>query len=245
MRQLSRTFDIAECAKAEDKINTELAKLGVDGTSPDRFAETIKAATETGYVGAEYGLWTRAIVHLTPDEAALDHHTKMTKLNWAIEEEKAEHELRILQETNHQAIMDGRMRVYRQIIAAGDVERFALQFANNPGDIAAIDAIMREEQQASRSDTINFVAHLVDSGVIERWEVGDQAREALQSLKEVTARVLRNRDGQYQAEQASALPRRRGRRSNPGGGSATVEGVVVTKPSPHDTAPENAGSADR
>ncbi len=245
MRHLSRTFDIADWANAEDRINTELAKLGIEHTGPDRYAETIKEAAETGYVGADYGLWTRATVHLTPDEAALDHHTKMTRLNWAIEEEQAEQELRILQEKNRRAIMDGRIKVYRQIIAAGDIERFALQLANNPDDITAIAEIMLQEQQTSRRDTIDFVAHLVDSGVIERWEVGDHAREVLQSLKEVTARVLRNKDNRSETEEPAALPRRRGRRTSTAGEPETMEGVVINMPSYEDSAPDAAGTPDR
>ena len=35
---------------------------------------------------------------------------------------------------------------------------------------------------------------MVDSGVVERWEVSDQVREALEWLREATARVVTDQD---------------------------------------------------
>ena len=210
MRGITRNFEITQSALAEDEINTRLAGQNIDVTDPARFQQAMREATERDYLGAEYGLWTRIIAQLTPDDAAIEHHTKMTQLRWAIEEEKAEQELRLLQETHQQRITADRIAIYREIVAAGDIDRFALQLANNPGDIAAIDTIIREEQLASRRDTIDFVAHMVDSGVIERWEVNDQAREALQWLRDATARVIRDKEHRDEIE-SSQRQRRRGR----------------------------------
>jgi hypothetical protein len=64
--------------------------------------------------------------------------------------------------------------VYRKIIDAGDVEQFALRLACHSDEISAITAIIREDQLTSRRDTIDFISHVVDSGVVERWEVSDQ-----------------------------------------------------------------------
>jgi hypothetical protein len=210
LRRTTRDFEITDSASAEDAINSQMGALDADVSSPDAISRTMQEALKLELLGAEYGLWTRAVVQLAPDKAAIEHHAKMTKLNWAIAEEKAQQQLRLLQDMNQQAIIDGRIAVYRAIIARGDTDRFALQLANNPGDVAAIHQIIREEQQANRRDTVDFVARMVDSGVIERHEVGDQAAEALQWLKESTARVLREHDTQGELEPPAA-PRRRGR----------------------------------
>ena len=207
-RSIAREFRIGQAAAAEDEINTRLGSLAIDVTAPDWFQQAMREAAETDRLGAEYGLWTRVIVELTLDEAAIEHNTKMTKLTWAIEEEEAEQRLRLLQETNQRKIMADRITVYREIVAAGDIERFALQLANNPDDIAAIATIIRDDQLESRRDTIDFVAHMVDSGVIERWEVSDQAREALQWLREATARVIRDRGNQKDINQTNQQSRR-------------------------------------
>lgn len=200
LRRIARNFDITQSAEAEDEMNARLGGPGINVTEPGQFAQAMRAAIEHNRLGAEYGLWTRAIVELTLDEATIEHHTKMRQLNRAIQEEEATQSLRLLKEQHDQRITADRISVYRDIIAAGDIERFALQLANHPDDIRAIDAIIRDEQDSRRRETIDFVSNMVDSGVIERWEVSDQAREALEWLKVATARVIRERDERKQLE---------------------------------------------
>jgi hypothetical protein len=187
IRGITRSYDITETHVAEDTINEQLggavSEVAGHGSAPAALAGP----------GAEYGLWSRIIAHLSMDEAATEHRAKMAKLTWAIEEEKAAQALRLLQEQHQQQITADRLDTYRQIIAAGGTERFALQLAENPGDIAAIEKIIRDEQRLSRRDTIDFVSHMVDSGVIERWQVNDEVKAALAWLREATARVIPER----------------------------------------------------
>ena len=154
----------------------------------------------TSWRTAYYGLWTRVVAQLTLDDAAREHNAKMTQLTWAIAEENAQHKLRVLQEENQRQIMADRIAVYRQIVAAGDTEAFAMQLALHPADITAIAKILKDEELSKRRETVNFVAHMVNSGVVERWEVSDQAREALQWLKDATARVIHERKQQGDPE---------------------------------------------
>ena len=90
--------------------------------------------------------------------------------------------------------MAERVAVYREIIASGDVERFALRLANDPDEISAVTEIIREDQLTKRQDTIDFIKHMVDSGVVERWEVSDQVREALEWLRDATPRVVTDKN---------------------------------------------------
>ena len=183
-RGIAREFTIDQITDAEDKINNQLQGIDLDVTTPTGMQQAMQKATELGRLGAKYGLWTSAITHLTLDEAATEHNTKMRKLKWALEEEEAEHELRKIKDKNEQKIMAKRIAVYREIIATGDVERFALRLANHPDEISAVTEIIREDQLTSRQDTIDFIKHMVDSGVVERWEVSDQVREALEWLRD-------------------------------------------------------------
>jgi len=186
----------------------------VDITTPAGMQEAMRRATELRCLGARYGLWTRAITHLTLDEAATEHNTKMMKLKWAIEEEEAEHKLRVVKNRNEHEITAERVAVYRQIVAAGDVERFALRLASNPDEISAITAIIREDQLTSRRDTIDFISRMVDSGVVERWEVSDQVREALEWLTDATARVVTDK-GHRNSETGQIVHQRRHGRGKP------------------------------
>ncbi|HEY1005172.1 MAG TPA: hypothetical protein VGD83_36610, partial [Streptosporangiaceae bacterium] len=143
--------------------------------------------------------------------AATEHNAKMMQLKWAIEEEEAEHRLCVVQNRNQQEVTKERMEIYRKIVAAGDVDRFALRLASHPDDISAITAIIREDQVTSRRDTIDFISRMVESGVVERWEVSDQVREALEWLTDATARVVTDKDHRSTEIDQSLRQRRRGR----------------------------------
>jgi hypothetical protein len=210
-RGIAREFSMDQITGAEDKINDHFRGVGIDVTAPTLIEQAMREATELGCLGAEYGLWTRVITHLALDEAATEHNAKMMQLNWAIEEEKAEHELRVLKNKNQQEIMAERITVYREIVAAGDVERFALRLASHPDEISAITEIIREDQLTSRRDTIDFISRMVDSGVVERWEVSDQVKQALEWLRDATARVVTNKDHRDAQKDQATQQRRRGR----------------------------------
>ena len=104
--------------------------------------------------------------------------------------EQTSQQLRVLQEKNHATLLDGRVRTYREIIAAGDLNQFALQLAQNPEDAQTVISMLKDDRDENRRQTVEFVTRLVDSGAIERWEVGDQVREALHWMKDATNKVI-------------------------------------------------------
>lgn len=247
VRGITRGFSIDQVTTAEDEINATLGGVVIDVTAPAGIQQAMREATDLGCLGAEYGLWTRAITHLMLDEAATEHRTKMIKLNWAIEEEEAEQRLRILKNKNQQNITAARVAVYREIVAAGDVERFALRLASHPDEISAITAIIREDQLTSRRDTIDFISHMVDSGVVERWEVSDQVREALEWLRDATARVVTDKDHRNTHVDQTVHQRRMGRGKPIEEGAAPKSPpeviVVQAEPTPPERLPEAAEAA--
>lgn len=245
-RGIARQHSVEEITVAEDKINDKLSGVEIDITALAGIKQAMQNVAKRGCAGTEYGLWTHAITQLTLDEAATEHSTKMLKLKWAIEEEKAEQELRRIKDKNQQEITTERIRVYREIIAAGDVERFALRLASNPADISAITAIIREDQLTSRRDTIEFISRMVDSGVVERWEVSDQVKEALEWLRDATARVVTDKNHRDAEMESGRHQRRRGRSKPIAQGAATKpphEVIVVTaEPVPPKTTTESEPS---
>ena len=208
---IAREFTIDQVTDAEDKINDQLQGIELDITTPTGMQQAMQKAIKLGCLGAKYGLWTSAITHLTLDQAATEHNAKIMKLKWALEEEEAEHRLRITKNQNEQKITAERVAVYREIIARGDIEQFALRLANHPDEISAVTEIIREDQLTKRQDTIEFIKHMVDSGVVERWEVSDQVREALEWLREATARVVTDKHHRTVEIDPPFRQRRRGR----------------------------------
>jgi len=209
-RRIAINFSIDQITAAEETINDQLRGVEIDITTPAGMQQAMEKATKLGCLGAKYGLWTSAtITHMTLDKAAIEHNAKMMKLKWALKEEKAEQKLRKIKNKHEQQITADKIAVYRDIIEAGDIERFALRLARHPDEISAVTEIIREDQLTSRHDTIDFIKHMVDSGVVERWEVSDQVREALEWLKDATARVVTDRN--HKTPEIDRPGRRRGR----------------------------------
>lgn len=104
-----------------------------------------------------------------------------------------------------QVRVDDRIKHYRAIIERGDVEQFALRLARNPDDAADVVEMMRRWSTEERAATADFVAQLVDSGALDRWEVDDQVRQTLAWLRASTNRVL----GLPDAHPGQPVPRRR------------------------------------
>jgi len=242
MRRISRTFDITQSAEAEEAINEALDKIQIGYSGRERYQDALQQASAQKHLGSEYGLWTRTVAELSLDEATIGHITKMKQLDRALSEEKAQQQLRKLQEENQQHIIQARIEVYKEIIKAGDTERFALQLASNPDDIAAIEKIMHDDQLISRRETIDFISHMVSTGVIERWEVSDQAREALDWLKEAISGVISDREQQPQLETASRR-RRRGRTDPPSQEYPDVEGEIISEDTAVPDDPSNSGDS--
>jgi hypothetical protein len=83
-----------------------------------------------------------------------------------------------------------RVSLYRGIIAAGDIDQFAVRIAQNPSDIGAVMEAIRADRDAGRRHAIDFFTRLAESGLIERHEMGDIAQETLQWLNESVTRVI-------------------------------------------------------
>jgi hypothetical protein len=239
LRDITRTFGIERSAEAEAQINASLG--GAPACAGEPSGNARRQAADDGSLGAEYGLWTRVIVQLAVDEATSEHSSALIQLGRDITVEKKRQKLRKLQEKNERQLLAARIASYKEIIGAGDMNRFALQLASNPADVAAVAAMIREDEANMRTDTLRFVSDMVESGVIEPWEVSDQARETLQWLKRATARVIRGDrrepDEAGRPELETAPAQRRQGRDDPGGqqdrhadrlaDGSTLEGRIV------------------
>jgi hypothetical protein len=79
---------------------------------------------------------------------------------------------------------------FRTIIAAGDLDRFALQLAQNPSAVEEVVKALMSEREKYRRDTFAFLTRLIESRVLEPWEIADQVREALHSLQDAIHTVI-------------------------------------------------------
>jgi hypothetical protein len=125
------------------------------------------------------------------DEAAAKQLSTLEKVAHKIAVAEETHKLRLLKATNTQELLDLKAARYRSLMEAGDIHRFALQLAHNPDDVASVVKAIHDEKDRDRQYATDFVSQLLESGVIEKWEMSDQARAALEVLKASTKDLIK------------------------------------------------------
>lgn len=157
--------------------------------------DAVSAAIAGWKPGTPYGLETRFTLSLTADEQSSEHAAARMKLQQQIEIEDLEHRVKDLADRHERERQRARLDVYRSIIAAGNIEQFALQLACKPDDVRAVMQLAREERKEERRELTDFLTKLLSSGAIDRWDIEDQVREALTWLAESTQRTVQT--GEY------------------------------------------------
>jgi hypothetical protein len=142
-------------------------------------------------IGASYGLATTIYLHFMMDEEAAKQVSTLEKVAHKIAVAEETHKLRLIKATNTQELLDLKAARYRSLMEAGDIHRFALQLAHNPDDVASVVQAIHDEKDRDRRYATEFVSQLLESGVIEKWEMSDQARAALEVLKASTQDLIK------------------------------------------------------
>ncbi len=170
----------------------------------------VAAALHHNDVGLDYGLATTIRVRLSADPGAAEHAASRRALQQKIEIEELRHDHRSLKEANEERVIRGRMRLYREIISAGDVEQFALQLAKNPEGIETVVRMVREVRKEDHRHVTDFLTRLVESGAVDRWEVKDTVQTALDWLKENNDRVVQTGHSPIPWQRTASSPERNG-----------------------------------
>lgn len=124
------------------------------------------------------------------DESTVTHAAAIRQVQREIKLEHETQELRLLREESTTTLMARRVERYRAIILAGDCDQFALQLAQNPHEVGTVVQMLRDQRHDNLRNTTDFVTRLIDSGAIDRYEINDQVRAALDWFKEATDTVL-------------------------------------------------------
>lgn len=140
--------------------------------------------------GRPYGLRTTVNVRLSADSATTEFEATRRDLTQKLEILALQQELSEKQEAHDQRLLRGRLDTYRSIIAKGDHDRFALQLAQNPEDVRVVVKMLSDERHQDRRQVTDFITTLVQSGAVERWQIEDQVRIALEWLAHSTDRVI-------------------------------------------------------
>lgn len=211
MRRVSRRYNVDESEAAESEINTEFdAPLGTD-----------------------LGLWTLPYVRLSLEQSTVAHASEVLGLQRKIEVEEHTNRLRRAVEDNKRGLLSRRMQFYRSIISAGDIEQFAMQIAHNEDDLSAAIEAFHSARDADHRNVIDFFTQLTESGLIERYEMSDRIREALDWLNKSVTRVIGIDDRLTNTD----------RRRRPPGPTSVPPALPIEAPPSDQTAPHDGADA--
>lgn len=173
-------------------IRSVMVPLLLDGlrqATRSLLAADVEAAEKTAnarfghdWLTDQYGLWTNVLVRLRMDE-------------------QKEENVRL----------DSEVQVYKALIAAGDLDQFALQIARNPQDVDNVVQLLVRERDTHRREVCEFITKLLDSDALDRWQIDDQVRVLLQWMGGSINRVLTGTDGARPDPFADSLHRLGGR----------------------------------
>lgn len=127
--------------------------------------KSANAQFDHDWLTKQYGLWTNVLVRLRMDE-------------------QKEENLRLAAE----------VQAYKILIAAGDLDQFALQIARNPEDVDSVVQLLVRERDTHRREVCDFLTKLLDSDALDRWQIDDQVRVLLQWMDTSINRVLTGTD---------------------------------------------------
>ena len=133
--------------------------------APEKAEKAANEEFDSANLGAEFGLSMRVFVRSSMDDSSRVH-----------------------------AAIQRKVEVFRDIIAAGDYNQFALQLAMNPHDVHTVVELLGKERDSHRQAVFDFVTRLLESDALDRWQIDDQVRITLQRLCDSGYKVLTGTD---------------------------------------------------
>lgn len=169
LRRLSRRFRITEAQRADEAVREELAtgRLGF---------------------GRDIGLRTRVLVFIDLDASVRAEVSRRDRAGVTMEADAR------VAEAADRALIAERARELEDLLRRGDLARIAHHMATHPDRQGEIRTRLQREWREGREDYLRVLGRLLDTGVLERHDIGEQMYQVLVYLRSrtggITDRVL-------------------------------------------------------
>ncbi|MFD3511624.1 hypothetical protein [Streptomyces sp. NPDC058657] len=161
-------------------------------TESHRADEAVRAEVEAGRIalGQDLGLSTRVhvFIDLSDDVKTRVQEKDTLTIDMENDDVRAESERR-KNARKHEAIR-AEAKVLQEILSRGEESEIAYYMATNPDKQWEIRQAIREERREGQADFIGLFHKLLDTGNLERHDIGDHMYEVLQYLRENSGGVL-------------------------------------------------------
>ncbi|MER6616003.1 hypothetical protein [Streptomyces xantholiticus] len=171
LRQVSRRFRLTEAQRADEAVQAELRAGRMD-------------------LGRDLGLSTRVHVFIDLSEQVRDRVVEVENVTFAMRKDAAEAEAERRRDRYERERVAARAAELEQVLRRGEEAEIIHMMASNPDKVWEIRQAIRQEKREGQADYLNMFNRLLDAGMLERHDVGEQMYEVLRYLRESNSRVI-------------------------------------------------------
>ncbi|OKJ62041.1 hypothetical protein AMK27_14180 [Streptomyces sp. CB02009] len=171
LRRISRRFRITEAQRADEAVREELRAGRL------RF-------------GADIGLRTRVHVFVDLDDSVKAEVSRRDRVGVTMEADERVAEAERRREAADRALVADRAREMEALFRRGDLAQIAHHMAMHPDKQWEIRTQLQRERREGQEDYLAVFNRLLDTGVLERHDIGEQMYQVLMYLRTQTGTVL-------------------------------------------------------
>ncbi|WP_369147121.1 hypothetical protein [Streptomyces sp. R44] len=171
LRRLSRRFRITEAHRADEAVREELAAGRLS-------------------FGRDIGLRTRVLVFIDLDDSVKAEVSRRDIVGVTMEADEREAEAERRREAADRALVAERARELETLFRRGDLAQIAHHMAMHPDKQWEIRTQLQQERREGQEDYLRVFSRLLDTGVLERHDIGEQMYQVLMYLRSQTGGVL-------------------------------------------------------
>ncbi|MFJ7266714.1 hypothetical protein ACIQV3_08605 [Streptomyces sp. NPDC099050] len=168
LRDVSRTYSINHAEEVRDAVNHALS--GHD-------------------LGVRFGLELDVFVTIQADRLIREHGAQVGEVLNQTAVEQFRQRLREIRDDNERLLIERWAESFQRALEKGDDAVMAQMMARDPRDVKEIRKLFRSEHREERQDGMELMTRLIDGGLLERWELGEQAMVVVEFLRSGARRV--------------------------------------------------------
>nr|WSZ99002.1 hypothetical protein OH820_28040 [Streptomyces sp. NBC_00857] len=195
LRQVSRRFRLTDAQRADEAVQEELRKGRIE-------------------LGRDLGLRLTIHVFIDLSDAVRRRKSERDEIDFDMSKNEAQAEADLRREALERRLVRERAAELESVLRRGEEAEIINLMAKNPDKEWEIRSAIREEKREGQADFLNLFNRLLDTGHLERHDVGDQMYETLRMLRESGGAVI----GGVTDQLLLGQPQRRELEEGPGSG---------------------------
>ncbi|MFD8206216.1 hypothetical protein ACFV2S_07440 [Streptomyces sp. NPDC059695] len=171
LRRISRRYRITDAHRADEAVREELAAGRLS-------------------FGRDMGLRTRVLVFIDLDDSVKAEVSRRDIVSVTMEADDRVAQARRAREAADRALVAERARELEALFRRGDLAQIAHHMAMHPDKQWEIRTQLQQERREGQDDYLRVFSRLLDTGVLERHDIGEQMYQVLTYLRSQTGSVL-------------------------------------------------------